>query len=139
MALDAFRGDRREGRAQQPRQPGQGSVLRVRVRFRVGPLQFDAKGEVVARLATVEAGNPGMPGAVVTGDELGDGAVAFDEEMRGNRQVADLLEIGMFVRVQAILEERLDLAGAELSRRQADIVDDQQRHRVPLRTQVEIR
>lgn len=77
--------------------------------------------------------------SVVTGDELGDGAVAFDEEMRGNRQVADLLEIGMFVRVQAILEERLDLAGAELSRRQADIVDDQQRHRVPLRTQVEIR
>lgn len=77
--------------------------------------------------------------AVVTGDELGDGAVAFDEEMRGNRQVADLLEIGMFVRVQAILEERLDLTGAELSRRQADIVDNQQRHRVPLRTQVEIR
>lgn len=55
MALDAFRGDRREGRTQQPRQPDQGSVLRVRVRFRVGPLQFDAKGEVVARLATVEA------------------------------------------------------------------------------------
>lgn len=33
-----------------------------------------------------------MPGAVVAGDELGDAAVAFDEEMRGNRQVADFLE-----------------------------------------------
>ena len=29
--------------------------------------------------------------------------------MRGNRQVADLLEIGIAVRVQAILEERLTL------------------------------
>jgi len=46
--------------------------------------------------------------------------------MRRHLQLGDLLEKRVLMALQTILEELLNLAGAELPRRQADVVDHQQ-------------
>ena len=69
-----------------------------------------------------------MPGTIQAGDELRQPAITLDEEMRGNLQGCDLGEERMLVHGQAVLKERLHLAGAELPWRQADVVHHQQRY-----------
>jgi len=79
-----------------------------------------------------------MPGAIQTGNELGNSAIALDQEMRGHLQLADRLEEGVLAGRQVVLEELLDLAGPVAARRQTDVVNDQQRN-LAIRALVEIR
>src|SRR5690606_15742207 len=60
------------------------------------------------------------------------------QEMRRDLQLGDAGEIGMLVDRQAVLEELLHLARAELPGRQTDVVDHQQGH-FALGTLVEVR
>src|SRR3989338_3065395 len=69
-----------------------------------------------------------MPGALVTGDELRNSAITLDKEMRGHLQAGNAGEIGMLIRIQTVLKKRLHLARAKLPRRQADVMDHQQRN-----------
>ncbi|MNN84134.1 hypothetical protein D3C81_2012600 [compost metagenome] len=69
-----------------------------------------------------------MPGALVAGHELDQRAVALDEKVRRHLQVGDVGEIRMGLRVQRVAKQRLYLPRAELPRRQADVVDHQQRY-----------
>ncbi|MNE59984.1 hypothetical protein D3C80_1551060 [compost metagenome] len=80
-----------------------------------------------------------MPGAVEQRHKLGHGTIALDEQVRRHRQLADALEIGVLIGVQAVLEEFLNLAGAETRGRQADVVDHQQGYRLALGARVEVR
>ena len=116
----------------------QGSVLGVCERRLIGAFEFDAHGKVVAALAALEARYPGMPGPVQARDELGDPAVTLDQKVRRYTQVLDLLEKRMLGDGQAVLEERLHLAGAELPGRQADVVDHQQADGFALGARVEV-
>ncbi|MNH33619.1 hypothetical protein D3C79_941520 [compost metagenome] len=51
----------------------------------------------------------------------------------------DPFEVGVFVGVQAVLEERLDLAGGKLRRWQADVVNHQQGDNLTFGAGIEIR
>lgn len=101
-------------------------ILSIAERLIIGAFQFDAQGKVVARLTPLETRDTGMPGPIQAGNELGDGAVTLDQKMRRNTQIGDPGKIGMLCDIKAILEEFLHLAGAELPRRQADVVNHQQ-------------
>src|SRR3989344_4078177 len=64
-----------------------------------------------------------MPGALVTGDELRDGTITLNKEMRRHLQASDGGEIRVLVGIQTILKKRLHLTRAELPGRQADVMD----------------
>jgi len=66
-----------------------------------------------------------VPGALVTGDELRYDAITLDKEMRGYLKAGNAFEIGMLMRIQAVLKKSLHLARPELPRRQANVMDDQ--------------
>jgi hypothetical protein len=67
--------------AQRPHQPRQPDVLDVLERPVVGTLELDADGEVVAAAAAAPLRLAGVPGALRASDELGEPAVAPDQEM----------------------------------------------------------
>ncbi|MNN52093.1 hypothetical protein D3C76_1575450 [compost metagenome] len=67
-----------------------------------------------------------MPRTLKARNKLGNGTVTFDQKVRRHPQVHDPFKIGMFGDIQTILEKLLHLAGGELRRRQADVVDHQQ-------------
>ncbi|OMP12832.1 hypothetical protein COLO4_02707 [Corchorus olitorius] len=123
---DPFAIERRPGRAQLPGQALQRHILGIAVGQIVGALQLDADGKIIAALTFAKARDPGMPGTVEAGNELGDPTVALDQKVSRHAQILDGLEKGMFGGVEAVLEEGLDLAGRELPGWQADIVDHQQ-------------
>lgn len=79
-----------------------------------------------------------MPGALGAGDELNQLAVAADEEVAGDFEIFDGFVVGMFARVEPVGEEIDHARPAELIRRQADVVDDDQLDRAALRARVEI-
>ena len=62
-------------------------------------------------------------------DELDQLTVASDEEVSGYFKRVDLRVIWVLVRVQLIGEQINDAVAAELTRRQADVVDHNQRDR----------
>src|SRR5699024_10598006 len=69
-----------------------------------------------------------MPGPIMTGDELGHGAIALDKKVRRYPQLGGLGKIRMGVAIKCAGEKLLCAAGTELARRQADVVDHQQRN-----------
>lgn len=74
---------------QLPRQSNQRLILGVAERLIIGAFQFDAYRKIVTSLATLETGNPRMPGAVQTRDKLRDLAVALNQKMRTDSQRFD--------------------------------------------------
>src|SRR5690554_8228374 len=113
---------RRPGWPNQGSQTGQGLILGIGVAHVVCPFQFDTDGKVIALFRALKTGASGMPGAVQAADKLNHRAVSADKPMGGNLQICNGLEIGMGVRIQPVTEEFLDMATAELARRQADVV-----------------
>ena len=79
-----------------------------------------------------------MPGTLVAGNKLQQAAVAPDKEVRRHGKLVDFAEVGMVVRVQAVLEQGLNIITAELLRRQADVMDHQQGNVIGVGTEVEI-
>ncbi len=67
-----------------------------------------------------------MPGTFIGRDELDHAAVAQYQEMGGNPERAQLLEIRMSVIIQAIAEQVGNIVAAKLARRQADVMNHQQ-------------
>jgi hypothetical protein len=80
-----------------------------------------------------------MPGAPRKGHELDDRSVTPDEEMGRHVPVADTGEVRVTATVEAVGEELLYVRSSELSRRQADAVNDDQRRIFVVRTVVLIR
>ena len=73
-----------------------------------------------------------MPGAFGTRHELQQFASATDQEMRRHAQAGQSPVIRMRLRVERIHNQAFDAIAPELARRQADIVDHQQRDRLAL-------
>ena len=78
-----------------------------------------------------------MPGAIKTRDKLSDFAVTFNQKMRTDRELLDAFKVGMFSEVELILEKLLHFPRTELTRRQADVVDNQQGD-LALRARIEV-
>ncbi len=87
----------RIGRAQRRNDPGQGVILRGLVGNRIGALEFDADGKIIARRPPLEVRFAGMPGTVREPYILRDRAIAPDGQVRGNTQRRHLGKIGMHV------------------------------------------
>lgn len=80
-----------------------------------------------------------MPCSLLTGDELDHFPVATQQEMRGNAHALELREVRMRLALETIGEKLDDRWSAEFGRRQADRMDDDQRHRLVVRAGVVVR
>ena len=78
------------------------------------------------RLRPRHCGLPGMPGAPGARDELDQFAVATYQEVAGNLVSMDFAIVRVVTRVEAVGEQFDDAGAAELARRKADAVNDQQ-------------
>ncbi len=119
-------GDGRKCGLQLTRQRDQRLILRIGKGQIIGAFELDAHGKIVTGFPAFEHRHASMPRPLQTGDKLGDAAVTFDQKMRRDAQVGNPSKIGMLGDIQTILEKFLHLAGGELRRRQADVVDHQQ-------------
>ena len=124
--------------AERPRKPAEHRVLRIGVGHRVGALQLDAYRKVVAALAAVPGRLSGMPCAERAGDELQQRAVAPDQEVRGDAHPRERVEARVRIGVEAVRKQIDDGVAAELARRQRDVVNDQQRNALTVRSRVAI-
>ncbi|MNY13452.1 hypothetical protein D3C86_1465850 [compost metagenome] len=114
-------------RAQHRRQLAQRQVLLVGVGQGVRAFKFDANGKVVAAFALAKARHPGVPGALVGGHELNDAPIAANKEVGRYAQAAQAFQPGVRSVVECVQEQPGDFGAAKLARRQADIVQHQQR------------
>ena len=113
-------------------------VLPIGVGLVVAALELDSHGKIVAALAPLPARRAGVPGALGAGNELDQLAIAPDQEMRRHVEVAQGPVVRVGGGIEGVGEQPDDGITAELARRQADVVHDQQRDRRVLRTLVEI-
>src|SRR6218665_176489 len=113
-----------------PAQHGQCPVLgRLEVQA-LQTFEFDADRVVIALAAPTVGRLSCMPGAPIAVDELLRLAAAGDEKMCGDLQAAQVLVVGMGLRVQPVGDQLLPRRAAELARRQADRVQHDQVDRV---------
>src|SRR5699024_3288784 len=89
---------------------------------------LDADREIVAALPSLESGDTRMPGSPMQRHVLNQFTTATDQQMAGNTQAVQLLEIRMSARVQSIGEQGIDPWAAESPGRKADTVDDHEIH-----------
>ena len=101
--------------------------------------QFDADGKIVTVLAPVESRTAGVPGALVEGNELDHAPLPVNQQVRRDLQALQLRKTGMRVVIQRVAEQLFNARRAELSRRQADAVNNEQLYLNPLRTIVTVR
>ena len=99
-------------------------VLTRLVGKRIGALQLDADREIVASRPAAVLRWSRVPGPVEKRDVLRHRSVPFDQGMGRDPELRDLPERGMFRRVQVVAEEARHRAAAELARRKADPVND---------------
>ena len=97
VAADACRGDARVAGDDGAGEAGERLVLAQGVGLLVAAVKFNADAEIVAVFPPLVVGNAGVPSAVEGGNVLPDMAVAQDEEMGGDAQVRNAVEIGMVV------------------------------------------
>ena len=111
---------------ERPGQVRQYLILRIGERLVVGAFEFNTNREVVAAAATAPIGLPSMPGAPGARDELEQFAIAAYQEVAGDLVSMDLAIVRMGTWVKAVCEQFYDTGPAELARRKADAVNDQQ-------------
>ena len=128
VAGNARRGDARVAGDDGAAEGGKCLVLAQGVGRMVATVQLDAYAEIVAVFPPLIAGDARVPGARNGRHILGNAAVAQDEEMGGDAQPGNGIKIGVFVpqRGQGAGKERIDVAVAMNTGRQADVVDDEQ-------------
>lgn len=80
-----------------------------------------------------------MPGPIKQADKLDQRAIAANQQVRRHLDALDSLEVGVRRMVELVTEEVFYFAATKLTRRQADIVDDQKRDACSIRTRPEIR
>ena len=105
-------------------------VLDIFERKLVATFELDADREIVAAISPHPAGDARVPGTPGAGNELDQFAVAPYQEVRGHPKALQLAEIGVGLRIEAVGEQGDDFRSAELARRQADGMDDNQPHRL---------
>lgn len=87
--------------------------------------KLDAHGKIIAVIATLKAGLPCMPCALVTTHELPEFTGSLDIEMGRHLESPEPLEPGVLAHVQPVGEETLHLVATVLSRRQTDRMNHQ--------------
>ena len=105
----------------------------------VRAFELDADREIVASRSSAPRRFTGVPRALFARDELHERAVAANEEMRRHSERRYAGVIGMRGGVQTILKELDDARAAELPRRQADRVYDEEIDRRARGTLVAVR
>jgi hypothetical protein len=105
---------------------GESLVLGVGKTAFIGALQLYADGKFIAIFPPFEAGLPGMPGFLIKRHILGYISRPVDQEVSGNPQRGDLGKVRMAVRIQAIAEQLINMITTKLTRRETDIVNNQQ-------------
>ncbi len=80
-----------------------------------------------------------MPGPVQQADKLHRRTITAYQQMRRHRHTGNGFEIGVCGRVKLIAEKPLDGIATELSRRQTDVMNNQQRNPLAIRARAEIR
>ena len=68
-----------------------------------------------------------MPGTIVKRNKLHHVTIAPDQQVSGNPEIDNFAKIGMRVGIETIGKKIADMCTAELTGRQADIMDHQQR------------
>jgi len=116
----------RVARGERASQRGEARVLRVGVRHLTGALEFDADGKVVAAYPPLPDRLAGVPRTLGARDELDQLAVATDEEMSGNLRAGNGREVRMGRGIEPVGEEIDNTVPAELTRRQADVMNDEE-------------
>ena len=101
-------------------------ILGIGERLVVGAFEFDADREVVTAAATAPLGLSSMPGTTRARDELEQFAIAPYHEVAGDLVALDLAIVRVRIRVKTVGEQFDDARPAELARRKADAVNDQQ-------------
>ncbi|CAK0767471.1 hypothetical protein CCP4SC76_4750017 [Gammaproteobacteria bacterium] len=104
----------------------QGVVLSGGKGFVIAAFQLDADGEIIAVVAAIKSGSSGVPGALEERYKLHHLAVTPDQQVRGDAQRGNDGKVGVRRGVQVIEKKGLDPGAAVLSRRQADVVNDQE-------------
>lgn len=125
MAGNPIRSDQRISPLQGQAEGDQTLILNRCEWLVVRTLKFDTDGVVIAVFPPVKTRLASVPGALQTGNELGYTAIALDEKMRRHAQLGNLGKIGVLSAIKRATEELLDSAGAELTRRQTDVVNHQ--------------
>lgn len=126
MTSDALWSDAGVGFEQLMRATHEALILSVREGGGVGPFQLDADREVITAVAAGKSRDAGMPGPLLTRDVLQQLAMTANEEVRGDTQAADGLEIRVGAGIELSKKEVVDPRSAEVARRQADIMNDQE-------------
>jgi hypothetical protein len=79
---DSAVGNRWIGLLQRPGQVQQRGILLFSVRQLIRAFELDTNGKIVAVVATAMARCTRVPGTLVAGDKLGNGAIALNQKMR---------------------------------------------------------
>ena len=103
-------------------------ILRIRVSDIVGTFQFDSHREVVAVPAPGVARFPGVPSAFAAWHKLHDIPGAPDKKMRRYAKSTQALKIGVSRAIERVGEQSLDRITAEIARRKAYGMNDDQRY-----------
>jgi len=101
-------------------------VLLLRIRRLVVPLQLDPDRKVVTTAAVPKNRFTGMPGTSCKRHELNKLAIPSYQQVCGDFEPTNLIEIRVRVPIEAVAEQLLYLRPAELTGRQADTVHDDQ-------------
>jgi len=105
----------------------------------VRPFQFYANGEIITGIPPLVAGCPGMPGAIMEGNELKNLTITTDQYMSRYLQTTDIPEIGMRIGIKAVGEKFLDLGSTEPAGREANAMNDDQVGHNPYGSRILIR
>ena len=80
----------------------------------IAAFQFNADGKIVAALAALKVGFAGMPGALLERHVLHDPTIPPNECVGGNRELANIGEVGMRCCVEPVAEQsHLDRSAAQ--------------------------
>jgi len=103
----------------------QSRILRIGIGFIIRTFKLNADAEIIAVVATLVARLPRVPGALSKIDKLEQLTGALYQQVRGNFNAPNLLEVRMLVPIQSIGEKALDTITAITVWRQRDIVNNQ--------------
>lgn len=101
-------------------------ILRRREVVFAVAFELDADREIVASLTPEKLRLTGVPGAFVATDELNQLATTAHEKVRRHLQRGNVTIGRMSRGIETVAEQLLDGVATESSRRQADVVDDDQ-------------
>lgn len=119
----------RIARLQCARQLRQARKLRIGESNLARAFHLDPDREIIAAGPALPARGASVPSALRARHELDESPVAANQEMRGNPELGQARVIRMSGRVEAVGEELDDAGAAERSRRQADVVDNEEVYR----------